>query len=151
MILFIAAVHAQSFGPEYDALANSEQEMDQITKEIKDTMRGIPNTPSAEFACLQNMLVAVGEVNYSLRLYKFSVAMWHSTQADADKRVASGILKVETDDMKEMMQRNRKYINETVSAGSQFASICVAKGTGSLKAINKADDVLTDIFNKIKT
>jgi len=151
MVLFVAAVYAQSsFGPEYDAVEKSEQEMDRITKDIKDTMRGIPNTPSAEFACLQNMLIAVGEVNYSLRLYKFSVAMWHSTKTDADKRVADGILKVESDDMKGMIQRNQKYINETVGAGSQLVPKCVAKGTELLGAIKKADDVLTAILNKTK-
>jgi hypothetical protein len=148
-LFFIAVVYAQSFGPEYDSVVNINEEMGQITKEIKDTMRGIPNYPSAEFTCLQNLLIAVGEVSYSLHLYKFSVAMWHS-QTDVDKRVVSGLLTVETNDIKGTVQSNREFINKTLGANSQFASTCVAKGTELLRAMKKADDVLTAILNKLK-
>ena len=96
------------------------------------------NVRGIDYTCVLGIFASASELRAVFSNYRASIAIWSIITNGNDKRIATGILKQQTAQINDNMQKLRDRVNSLLGTCLKV-EIAVTKGTELLAVMIKAD------------
>lgn len=153
LLLLLCTLPNQGYGQtgtskEYSALVATEAEFKQLTRDMTQTLRAMPDKQGGQYTCIASMMQKALAIDTALTYYKFSVAIKDLLTDDEDLRRTATVMKVQTDLLRNETGIYRDEFNGLIGVCSR-SPLAVAKGQAILSTISRIDDILRSIADQL--